>query len=92
MVTVLGFNVPLFEILLVFVVFLTAGLIFILLELRRLNQYLAIERSDLQRFEQDIGLFEQEERRLAQEEGLIGQRQQAVQQQFRQQQYVAYRR
>lgn len=74
MVTVFGLAVPLFEILLVFIILLTAGLIFILIELKKLNQYLMIERTDLQRLERDIGALEQEEIRLAQEENLIAQK------------------
>ncbi len=68
MVFVFGVDAPLFEILLVFVVLLTAGLIFILLELKKLNQYLMQERSDIGRFERDIGTLEQEEHKLDQEE------------------------
>jgi len=68
MVLVFGLDVPLFEFLLVFMVLLTAGIIFILLELKRLNEYLIIERSDLKRLERDLGVLEHEERRLDEEE------------------------
>ncbi len=66
MVSVFGLQVPLFEILIVFVVLLTAGLIFVLLELKKLNSYLMVERSDLQRLERDLGTLEQEEKRISQ--------------------------
>ncbi len=68
MVLVFGLDVPLFEFLLVFMVLLTAGIIFVLLELKRLNEYLIIERSDLKRLERDLGVLEHEEQRLDEEE------------------------
>ena len=64
MVLVFGLDVPLFELLLVFMVFMTAGLIFILLELKRLNTYLIIERQDLRRLERDLHVLEHEEKKL----------------------------
>ena len=68
MVLVFGIDVPLFEFLFVFMVLLTAGLVFILIELKRLNEYLRIERADLKRLERDLGVLELEERRLGEEE------------------------
>lgn len=64
MVLVFGLDVPLFEFMLVFMILLTAGIIFVLLELKRLNEYLIIERSDLRRLERDLHILEQEEDRL----------------------------
>ena len=72
MVLVFGIDVPLFEFMLVFMVLLTAGLIFVLLELKRLNQFLVIERADLRRLERDIGLLEQEEKKLHADEVALG--------------------
>lgn len=71
MVLVFGIDVPLFEFLLVFMILLTAGLVFILIELRRLNEYLRIERSDLKRLEKDLGVLEVEEQKLGEEEAKI---------------------
>lgn len=72
MVRAFGIDVPLFEFLLVFMVFLTAGIIFILIELKRLNEYLAIERADLRRLERDLKVLESEEQVLGQEEKKLG--------------------
>ncbi|MBN1275557.1 hypothetical protein JXA12_04675 [Candidatus Woesearchaeota archaeon] len=72
MVLVFGVDIPLFEFLLVFMVLLTAGLIFVLMELKRLSEYLLIERSDLKRLERDLGILETEERRLGEEEARLG--------------------
>ena len=71
MITVFGIQFPLFEILLVFLVFLTAGLIFIFLELKKLNSFIREEQSDVTRFERDIQSLEQEEGKLNQEERII---------------------
>jgi hypothetical protein len=71
MVLVFGIDVPLFEFLLVFMILLTAGLVFILIELRRLNDYLRIERADLKRLERDLGVLEVEEQKLGEEEAKI---------------------
>lgn len=68
MVLVFGIDIPLFEFLFIFMVLLTAGLVFILIELKRLNEYLRIERSDLKRLERDLGVLELEERKLGEEE------------------------
>ncbi len=72
MVLVFGLDFPLFELLLVFMVLLVAAVIFILIELRRLNEYLLAERSDLRRLEQDLGVLEVEERRIGAEEQALG--------------------
>ncbi|MBD3208920.1 hypothetical protein GF367_00695 [Candidatus Woesearchaeota archaeon] len=72
MVLVFGLDVPLFEFMLVFMVLLTAGIIFILIELKRLNEYLIIERADLKRLERDLGVLEHEERVLDEEEARLG--------------------
>ena len=71
MVLVFGLDIPLFEFMLVFMILLTAGIIFVLLELRRLNEYLLIERSDLRRLERDLGVLEREEQRLDAEESRL---------------------
>ena len=72
MVLVFGLDIPLFEFMLVFMILLTAGIIFVLLELKRLNEYLIIERTDLRRLERDLGVLEQEERKLDEEEARLG--------------------
>ena len=72
MVVVFGLDLPLMEFLFVFMVLLTAGLIFILIELKRLNEYLLIERSDLRRLERDLNILESEERKLDEEEAALG--------------------
>jgi hypothetical protein len=53
-------GVPIFEMLFVISVLLLAGLIFILLELRKLTSLIGKEKSDLQRFESDLAEFEQD--------------------------------
>jgi len=72
MMDVFGITFPIFEIMLVFIVLLTAGLIFILIELKKLNEYLSIERQDLQRLERDLTALEAEEQRLNQDEQTLG--------------------
>jgi hypothetical protein len=72
MVLVFGLDVPLFEFLLVFMVLLTAGIVFILLELKRLNEYLIIERQDLKRLERDLLVLEREEHALGETEAKLG--------------------
>ena len=51
-------GVPIFEMLFVVSILLLAGLIFVLLELRRLSALISKEKSDLQRFENDLAEFE----------------------------------
>ena len=51
-------GVPIFEMLFVISLLLLIGLIFILLELRRMGSLITKEKSDLQRFEQDLKTFE----------------------------------
>jgi len=53
-------GVPIFEMLFVISVLLLAGLIFVLLELRKLTSLIGKEKSDLQRFESDLAEFEQD--------------------------------
>lgn len=72
MVMAFGINIPLYEILLVFIVLLTAGLVFILIELKKLNEYLVVERNDLQRLERDLTMLEDEERKLSVDEQRLG--------------------
>lgn len=72
MVLVFGLDFPLFELLLVFMVLLVAAIIFILIELKRLNEYLLMERSDLRRLEKDLGVLEVEEQRIGAEEEALG--------------------
>lgn len=72
MVLVFGLDIPLFEFMLVFMILLTAGIIFVLLELKRLNEYLIIERTDLRRLERDLGILEQEEQKLGADEARLG--------------------
>jgi hypothetical protein len=71
MVLVFGLDVPLYEFLLVFMILLTSGIIFVLLELKRLNTFLIIERTDLRRLEKDIGVLEQEEQKLSVDESRL---------------------
>jgi hypothetical protein len=54
-------GVPIFEMLTVLSILLLAGLIFVLLELRRLNSLIVKEKSDLNRFENDLTEFEKDE-------------------------------
>jgi hypothetical protein len=51
-------GVPVFEMLLVLCALLLAGLIFILLELRKLTSLIGAEKDDLKRFEDDLKEFE----------------------------------
>ena len=61
MVYVFGLNVPLVEILIIFLVLLSAGLAFILVELRRLRQLLSEEKNIIHQFEDDLNRFESDE-------------------------------
>ncbi len=51
-------GVPIFEMLFVFSLLLLLGLIFVLLELRKLTALIGKEKSDLERFEKDLAEFE----------------------------------
>jgi hypothetical protein len=51
-------GVPVFEMLFIFSLLLLIGLVFILLELKRLSNLIGKEKSDLQRFESDLQKFE----------------------------------
>ena len=51
-------GVPIFEMLFVISLLLLIGLIFILLELRRMGALITKEKSDLKRFEEDLKTFE----------------------------------
>ena len=51
-------GVPIFEMLLVLCVLLLLGLIFVLLELRKLTSLIGKEKDDLKRFEDDLKEFE----------------------------------
>jgi len=53
-------GVPLFEMLFIVIILLFAGLIFILLELRKLTKLISEEKTDIDRFEQDLAKFEGE--------------------------------
>jgi hypothetical protein len=62
MVWVFGlFDIPLAELMFVFFLLLTAGLVFILFELRRLRALLSEETSDISRFEADLKRLEADE-------------------------------
>lgn len=54
-------GVPLFEMLFVIMILMLFGLIFVLLELRKLTKLLREEQSDIQRFEKDLTELEQYE-------------------------------
>jgi hypothetical protein len=59
MVYVFGMEgVPIFELLFVIMVLMLGGLVFILLELRKLVALIAEEKLDITRFEQDLSQFE----------------------------------
>ena len=53
-------GVPIFEMLFVLSVLLLAGLVFILLELRKLTALIGKEKTDLKRFEEDLAEFEED--------------------------------
>jgi hypothetical protein len=67
MAYVFGMNIPLLEMLLVFVILLGIGLILILVELRRLGKLLTEERTVLHEFETDLDRFENDEGKSSQE-------------------------
>ncbi|MFP4112187.1 MAG: hypothetical protein ACLFPQ_06100 [Candidatus Woesearchaeota archaeon] len=54
-------GVPIFEILFVIIMLLFIGLIFVLLEVKKLKLLLTEESEDIQRFESDLGQFEKDE-------------------------------
>jgi hypothetical protein len=53
-------GVPIFEMLIVISILLLLGLIFILLELRKLTSLIGKEKADLKRFEDDLSEFEKD--------------------------------
>ena len=61
MVYVFGLNVPLLEILLIFLILLAVGLALIWVELKRLRDLLMEERSVVHQFEKDLVRFEADE-------------------------------
>lgn len=62
MINVFGINMPLFEIVLVFMILLVVGLIFVIIELKKLNYFLRVEKQDINRFEKDVETIEQVEK------------------------------
>jgi hypothetical protein len=59
MVYVFGMeNVPIFEMLFVLMVLMFIGLVFILLEIRKLRKLIGEEDVDIRRFEEDLAKFE----------------------------------
>ena len=54
-------GIPVFEMLLIILALLLMGLIFILLELRKLTKLLGEEKVDLRRFELDLADFEKDQ-------------------------------
>ena len=59
MVYVFGIeNVPIFEMIFIIMVLMLAGLVFILIELKKLRELIALESSDISRFEKDLAAFE----------------------------------
>lgn len=66
MVYVFGIEgVPLFEMLFIIMVLMIAGLVFILLELKKLRELLTEEKSDISRFEKDLTSFEHQKQEKA---------------------------
>jgi len=61
-------GVPIFEMLTVISILLLAGLIFVLLELRRLGALIGKENVDLKRFESDLSEFENDTGRKSTDE------------------------
>jgi len=61
---VFGIDLPIMEILFVFVVFLTLALIMIWLEVRSLRNLLLIEESDITEFEDDIKKLEGKKKKV----------------------------
>jgi len=53
-------GVPIFELLFVICVLLLLGLVFVLLELRKLTALIGKEKADLRRFEDDLAEFEKD--------------------------------
>jgi len=54
-------GVPIFEMLFILMVLMMAGLVFILLEIRKLVSLIAEEKVDIKRFEMDLSQFEHRE-------------------------------
>lgn len=67
MVYVFGINIPIFEILLVFLVLMAICLALIILELRKLRQLLTEERITVAKFEQDLSRLETDEGKMRSE-------------------------
>jgi hypothetical protein len=67
MAIVFGLNIPLFEVMLIFLILLGIGLILILIELKRLRQMLTEERNIVVQFEKDVARFEDDEGKAAAE-------------------------
>lgn len=62
MVYVFGIEgVPVFEMLFVIMILMLFGLLFILLEIRKLRKLIIEENADLKRFEQDLAEFEHDQ-------------------------------
>ena len=57
-------GVPIYEMLLIITLLNMVGLVFILLEVRKLKMLISAETGDLGRFERDIGEFERDEANL----------------------------
>jgi len=54
-------GVPIFEMLFVLIILMLVGLIFVLLEIRKLVSLIAEEKVDIKRFEMDLAQFERDE-------------------------------
>jgi hypothetical protein len=61
MTYVFGLNIPLLELLLVFLVLSSLGLILIYIELRKLRQLIGEEKKDLREFEANLVRLEEDE-------------------------------
>ncbi len=72
MVYVFGIDgVPLFEMMFIIMFLMLGGLIFIFLELKRLRELLRTEKSEIQRFEDDLSKFEKPKPRQEPGEDII---------------------
>jgi len=54
-------GVPIFEMLFVLIILMLVGLIFVLIEIRKLVSLIAEEKVDIKRFEMDLAQFERDE-------------------------------
>ncbi len=59
---VFGIDMPIMELMFIFMVVLMAGLIFLLTEIRKLKSLILIERSDIYRFEEDLKTLKPKEK------------------------------